>query len=308
MKSNNLVENILFVQPPLIQVKRSLRAGKIARNLLTKLQNGPLGEPSKGLVHPPSQKNSSRSRDRHDGISKEDAKLIKRLSKHIKASRNEELESIRNMKLVQAGRADRESRRRARRLFNHRVYVNSHQHASKHGDHKKSSILVTQSELVPDKMEASNFIRQESQHVINNFFKIPSRRQRVLQRLNSEGKHNILTTDMSKSGGHHDEQEDDKEPMGEEPVQKAEEESKRGHRRGLHGRFKRKKHKKLKRKRWSGGNLIKKLKTWKESSSPEIVTMVDASKKGEITSPETDAGSSAFSDHVVTKQHSKVSS
>lgn len=116
-----------------------------------------------------------------------------RILNKLKASQDEELQAIREKRLVQAGKQDKDFKRRAHvlfknmRLMNHRVYLTSPQEATSENaaDHK-SSILVTQSEVVPDKTEASHFIRQESLHVINNFFKIPSHSQRVLKRLNSE--------------------------------------------------------------------------------------------------------------------------
>ena len=157
---------------------------KISRNLLSKALNGPLGDPTR---------RKSKHGRRRTSTKQAPATTTTDHKFDFGKAQREELESIRSMKLVQAGRANRDMRSRARHMFNHRVDIKSSESSTR----KKSSILVTGFQNNDPKEDAAMF-RQESQMLIDSFFDIPTKNQRVLKKLNSEQLQAISDIEVSK--------------------------------------------------------------------------------------------------------------
>ena len=107
-------------------------------------------------------------------------------------SQREELDTLRSMKLVQSRLANREMLKRAMRMFNQRIYVNPTSVPSRKGN----SILVTE---YKESSAPKKLFRQQSRMVIDNFFNIPTRSRRVLDKLNSEQVRKISDTELRKS-------------------------------------------------------------------------------------------------------------
>ena len=99
-------------------------------------------------------------------------------------SQREELDTLRSMKLVQSHLGNREMLKRAMRMFNQRI------------NEKGSTILVTE---YKESSAPKKLFRQQSRMVIDNFFNIPSRNRRVLDKLNSEQVKKISDTELHKS-------------------------------------------------------------------------------------------------------------
>jgi len=107
-------------------------------------------------------------------------------------SQREELDTLRSMKLVQSRLANREMLKQAMRMFNQRIYVNPTSVPSRKGN----SILVTE---YKESSAPKKLFRQQSRMVIDNFFNIPTRSRRVLDKLNSEQVREISDTELRKS-------------------------------------------------------------------------------------------------------------
>ena len=170
----------------------------LARHMLHKAANGPLEKPNTERR----KRRRSRGLKSSGGVASAERVRTERGEKWVvgetgstldyRESQKEELESLRGMKLVQAHLANRDTRKRAMRMFNQRIYMKPAQVPS----HKGSSILVT------GYQEAANsqkLLRQQSQVVIDNFFNIPRRNKRVLDKLSSEQVKQISDTELHKT-------------------------------------------------------------------------------------------------------------
>ena len=174
---------------------------KLARNLLSKIATGPLRDRNaspENIVTSTAHDNPTTIEPRNRRSSEERRQLayeqrVARL-KAMKKLQNEELDTLRSRGIVQKRLLDRRMRSKAHHLFNNRLYVNPN---SSQGRTKKSSILVTGEEQ--DNTPSAEFIRQESQIYIDNFFRTPSKNQRVLQRLNSTQISGIKNTEIKKA-------------------------------------------------------------------------------------------------------------
>ena len=170
----------------------------LARHMLHKAANGPL-----------EKANTERRRQRQSqglkssgGVAREETGRTERGEKWVvgetgsaldyRESQKEELESLRSMKLVQSHLANRDTRKRAMRMFNQRIYVKPAQVPS----HKGSSILVTGYQ---EAATSQKLLRQQSQVVIDNFFNIPRRSRRVLDKLSTEQVKPISDTELHKA-------------------------------------------------------------------------------------------------------------
>ena len=170
----------------------------LARHMLHKAANGPLEKPNTERK----KQRRSRGLKSSGGVASTERVRPERSEKWVvgetgstldyRESQKEELESLRGMKLVQAHLANRDTRKRAMRMFNQRIFMKPAQVPS----HKGSSILVT------GYQEAANsqkLLRQQSQVVIDNFFNIPRRNKRVLDKLSSEQVKQISDIELHKT-------------------------------------------------------------------------------------------------------------
>lgn len=174
---------------------------KLARNLLSKIVTGPLGDKPLSLGHKdtPTLQEDENQETKKRRPSEElryqqrsDQQKLDRL-KAMKESQNEELDTLRRRRIVQKKLADRRMKSSGHRMFNHRLYVNptSKQRAG------SSSILITGEG--EDDVRSAEFVRQESQMYINNFLRDPSKNRRVLQRLNSTQIQSIQAIEIKKA-------------------------------------------------------------------------------------------------------------
>ena len=170
----------------------------LARHMLHKAANGPLEKPNTERR----RQRQSRGLKSSGGVAREETGRTERGEKWVvgetgsaldyRESQKEELESLRSMKLVQSHLANRDARKRAMRMFNQRIFVKPAQVPS----HKGSSILVTGYE---EAATSQKLLRQQSQVVIDNFFNIPRRSKRVLDKLSSEQVKHISDTELHKA-------------------------------------------------------------------------------------------------------------
>ena len=170
----------------------------LARHMLHKAANGPLEKPNTERR----RQRQSRGLKSSGGMAREETGRTERGEKWVvgetgsaldyRESQKEELESLRSMKLVQSHLANRDTRKRAMRMFNQRIYVKPAQVPS----HKGSSILVT---AYQEAATSQKLLRQQSQVVIDNFFNIPRRSRRVLDKLSSEQVKHISDTELHKA-------------------------------------------------------------------------------------------------------------
>ena len=170
----------------------------LARHVLHKAANGPLEKPNTERR----RQRQSRGLKSSGGMAREETGRTERGEKWVvgetgsaldyRESQKEELESLRSMKLVQSHLANRDTRKRAMRMFNQRIYVKPAQVPS----HKGSSILVTGYQ---EAATSQKLLRQQSQVVIDNFFNIPRRSRRVLDKLSSEQVKHISDTELHKA-------------------------------------------------------------------------------------------------------------
>ena len=170
----------------------------LARHMLHKAANGPLEKPN---TERRKRKRSHGLRS-SGGVASAERVKTERGEKWVvgetgstidyRESQKEELESLRGMKLVQTHLANRDTRKRAMRMFNRRIYVKPAQVPN----HKGSSILVTGYQ---EAATSQKLLRQQSQVVIDNFFNIPRRNKRVLDKLSSEQVKQISDTELHKT-------------------------------------------------------------------------------------------------------------
>ena len=179
-------------------MKRESTVRLLARHMLHKAANGPLEKPNTERR----RQRQSRGLKSSGGVAREETGRTERGEKWVvgetgsaldyRESQKEELESLRSMKLVQSHLANRDARKRAMRMFNQRIFVKPAQVPS----HKGSTILVTGYE---EAATSQKLLRQQSQVVIDNFFNIPRRSKRVLDKLSSEQVKHISDTELHKA-------------------------------------------------------------------------------------------------------------
>ena len=170
----------------------------LARHMLHKAANGPLEKPNTERR----KRRRSHGLKSSGGVASAERVRPERSEKWVvgetgstldyRESQKEELESLRSMKLVQAHLANRDTRKRAMRMFNKRIFMKPAQVPS----HKGSSILVTGYQ---EAATSQKLLRQQSQVVIDNFFNIPRRNKRVLDKLSSEQVKQISDTELHKT-------------------------------------------------------------------------------------------------------------
>ena len=170
----------------------------LARHMLHKAANGPLEKPNTERR----KRRRSHGLKSSGGVASAERVRPERSEKWVvgetgstldfRESQKEELESLRSMKLVQAHLANRDTRKRAMRMFNQRIFMKPAQVPS----HKGSSILVTGYQ---EAATSQKLLRQQSQVVIDNFFNIPRRNKRVLDKLSSEQVKQISDIELHKT-------------------------------------------------------------------------------------------------------------
>ena len=162
---------------------------KLARNLLTKITTGPLGRRSSEASKAEESEDESRT--------SEEKRYEQRLAHMhaMKETQQEELDTLRQQKIVQTKLADRRTKSRANHMFNRRLFVKP---SAKRSRRNKGGILVTGIEQENDAVSVEYF-RQESQLYVSNFFRNPSHNRRVLQRLNSEQIRGISDIELRKA-------------------------------------------------------------------------------------------------------------
>ena len=110
----------------------------------------------------------------------------------------EELKDLRTLGVVQERLKEREKvQAQAHKIFKHRYELDPE------STHKSSTILVTgYEEGEGGAQKVAELIRQQSQVVIQNFFKRPMKSQAVLSRLTSTQLHSIEASERRKTGNH----------------------------------------------------------------------------------------------------------
>ena len=179
---------------------------RLARALLKKVNFGPLDEHTKHKSRKTSWEKTSRGkRARHRKSAKEESSdgikgdrvvvgsrdIGSALEDKIMEAQEEELHELRTMKVVQKHLEKRETFARARRMFNRRV-------VARPTLSRRASFLVTAYEET-DESEVADYIRQQSEFVIDNFFSIPPKERRVLDRLTSTQMRWISDAELEKA-------------------------------------------------------------------------------------------------------------
>ena len=181
---------------------------KLARAVLKKANFGPLDEKSSGSLRRGSRRSSEeksgrggRRRRRRSGKEKASdsvgdgvvvgrREIGGRFKEQVLEAQEEELDQLRSMEVVKKHLSKRETFARARRMFNRRVVPRPS--SSRH-----TSFLVSGYEE-PVKEDVADYIRQQSVVVIDNFFSIPPKERRVLNRLTSTQMRWISDAELAK--------------------------------------------------------------------------------------------------------------
>ena len=182
------------------------KARKLARTVLKKANFGPLDEKSsrrRGSRRESGEKAVIRGeRGRHRRSAKEEEapdgdgvvvgrrEIGGRFKEKVMEDQEDELDELRSMKVVKKHLAKRETFARARRMFNRRV-------VPRPASARRTSFLVSGYEE-PASEDVADYIRQQSVVVIDNFFNIPPKERRVLDRLTSTQMHWISDAELGK--------------------------------------------------------------------------------------------------------------
>ncbi len=167
---------------------------KLGRNLYTKLNAGPLQDLKR-------KRRSSLPRSGLEGGEgdSDSTRMVRSASASFRAAQlkkhseeMQELAAIENMGIVRSS-TDGDSKVKSHVahcvMYNQRLMIKK-PHGRRGSEHKKSSVLVTNTVVDPDE-QARQLYRQQSKAVIEGFMQAPSHKQRVLDKLSSNQKKKI---------------------------------------------------------------------------------------------------------------------
>ena len=129
-----------------------------------------------------------------DGVVVGRREIRSRFKREVMEDQEEDLDQLRSMKVVKKHLAERETFARARRIFNRRV-------VPRPTSARYTSFLVS-GYKEPVEEDMADYIRQQSVVVIDNFFNIPPKERRVLDRLTSTQMRWISDAELGKLQTH----------------------------------------------------------------------------------------------------------
>ena len=202
---------------PQVEALRHRIDRKLGRNLYQKLNTGPLVKESSSTPGTFDQdfETAAPSNHRHDhrrvssdlGISYSGEKCyvgydaLRTMTERKKREQSQELADLEHLGVVGRSSSDKIKDHLRNHIHsgfsNHRLMIKPH---GSRDSRKKSSILVTMDDVEQlEETQLRNIYRQESKVVIDSFLQMPSRQQRVLEKLSETQIENISKAEVSKT-------------------------------------------------------------------------------------------------------------